>query len=313
MSRLRTRWLFVAGVSLVAIVVALPAPLWYGRLHPARVPVDDDPDRHGLAYQPIAFASLADGRMLSGWYLPAPLPAGRAIVIVPGIDDNRLQSGITLRLAPALLGAGFDVLAFDLRGEGDSGPGPVTFGALEQWDVLAAVATAQDRGATSVGVLGFSLGAGSAILAAARSPDIGALAVDSAFYDLEETLTRELEARYGLPRALAPYGLAWFGPLAGVSLDEISPGHVIGTIPPRPVLLIHGEQDATIPPSDSERLRLAADLPADRLWIVPGGTHARGYFADPLGYEQRVVAFFSESLPWATRARSAERPTPGSP
>ena len=291
-------WRAVGALVVVVLVVvgaAVPAVIAY-RLHPARVPVDDDPGRHGLSYEAISFASLLDGAPLSGWYLSSPKSTGRAIVVAPGIDNNRLQSGITLRLAPALLGAGFDVLAFDLRGEGESGGAPITFGAREQWDILAAVKEAKARGAERVGVLGFSLGAASAILAAARSREIDALVVDSGFFNLEEMLTREMEGRYHLPGPLVAYALLDYRLLSGTDPSEVAPGLVIGDIAPRPILLIHGTADETFPTSDSERLLVAAGGSAAQLWLVPGGRHTGSYFADPVGYERRVIDFFSEAL-----------------
>ena len=287
----------VAGAVAVAVVgVGVPAVIAV-RLHPFRVPVDDDPGRHGLGYESISFASPLDGVPLRGWYMPSPNPAGRAIVIAPGIDNNRLENGITLRFAPALLAAGFDVLAFDLRGEGESGGAPITFGAREQWDVLGAVKEAKARGARRVGVLGFSLGAASAILAAARSADIDALVADSAFFGLEEMLAREMESRYHLPGPLAAYALLDYRLLSGTDPGDVRPGLVIGDIAPRPILLIHGLADETFPTSDSERLLAAAGGSAARLWLVPGGSHTRSYFADPVGYERRVIDFFVAALP----------------
>jgi len=292
-----THLLAVVAVATFIIGVVAPGALMCQRVYPGRVPIDDDPARHGLTFEPIEFESLLDGTRLSGWYLPAPVPTGRAVVVVPGIDDNRLQSGITLRLAPALLEAGLDVLAIDLRGEGDSGPGPITFGAREQWDVLAAVEEARDRGAVGVAVLGFSLGAGATILAAARSTEIDALVTDSAFVDLEETFGRELERFYRLPPSVIPYVLGWYRLWSGTDTAEVSPGSVIAAISPRPILLIHGAADATIPATDSERLLQLAASPTADLWIVPGGEHARSYFADTAGYAERLVEFLQRALP----------------
>ncbi len=295
MQRARVLVALATGVTIAAIVV--PGALALRRAHPDRVPVDDDPGRHGLAFEDVTFVSLVDGTRLSGWYLPSPIPSQRAIVIVPGIDDNRLQGGVTLQLAPALVQAGFDVLAFDLRGEGDSGPGPITFGAREQWDVLAAVALARDRGAERVGVLAFSLGAGATMLAAAHSTEIDALVLDSGWFDLRESLTRELRGTYGLPAPLADYGLLLLQLATGTDLASIAPGAAIGAIPGRPILLIHGLDDATVPASDSERLAAGAGPGAAQLWLVPGGQHTRSYHADPAGYERRVVDFFSRVMP----------------
>ena len=161
---MRLRVVLVLALVAVGLVgICIPAALMYRRLHPDRVVIDDDPGRHGLGYEPIAFASPVDGAQLRGWYMAAPHPSGRAIVITPGIDNNRLASGITLRLAPSFLAAGFDVLAFDLRGEGESGGLPITFGEREQWDVLGAVHAAAAM------ALGASASLASALVAHRRS------------------------------------------------------------------------------------------------------------------------------------------------
>ena len=286
-----------AGVSIALVLgVAVPAGIWYWRLHPARVAVDDDPGRLGIAYQGISFASPLDGVPLSGWYMTSQRPSGRTIVIAPGIDDNRLVSGITLKLAPGLLAAGFDVLAFDLRGEGESGRGPITFGAREQWDVLGAVREAKARGASRVGVLGFSMGGVSAILAAARSPDIVALAVDSTFADLTDTFTRQLGDFY-LPAPLIAYGLDLYRVLSGTEPNDVSPVRVVGAIAPRPVLIIQGTADQTVPVSDSERLLVAAGALTAERWIVPGGRHVESYYVDEGEYLRRVTRFFTSAMP----------------
>lgn len=285
-----------ASIGLVVTVIVVPVGLMYRRLHPDRVTLDDDPGRHGIAYQAVSFASPLDGVPLSGWYMASSHSTGRAIVIVPGLDNNRLVSGIALRLAPGLLAAGFDVLTFDLRGEGESGGVPITFGARERWDVLGAVREAQAHGDRRVGVLGFSLGAVSAILAAAGSPDIVAVVAESSFADLTETLTRELADADHLPAPAVAYGLALYSLLSGTDPNDVSPVRAVGAIAPRPVLIIHGAADQTVPVSDSERLLAAAGAPTADRWLVPGGRHAESYFADEGEYLSRVTRFFASAM-----------------
>ena len=295
---MRTR-VVVAGVAigLAMGTIVVPVGLMYRRLHPDRLAVDDDPGRHGIAYQDVAFTSPLDGVPLRGWYMPSPHPTGRAIVIVPGIDNNRLVSGIALRLAPGLLAAGFDVLTFDLRGEGDSGGDMITFGVREQWDVLGAVAEAQARGARRVGVLGFSLGGASSILAAARSQDIAAVVVDSTFADWTDTLTRELGETDHLPAPAVAYGLALYRLLSGTEPGEASPVRAIGAIAPRPILIIHGTADQTVPVSDSERLLIAAGASTTKRWLVRDGRHNESYFVDEREYLTRVATLFAGAMP----------------
>lgn len=290
------RLVVVVLVALVVVGIVAPVGLWYLRLHPFHGAIEDDPGRLGIAFEPVAFTSLTDGAPLRGWHMPAPAPTGRAIVIVPGIDDDRLVDGVTLGLAPTLLDAGFDVLAFDLRGEGESGGEPITFGAREQDDVLGAVALARARGAKHVGVLGFSLGAGASILATAASNEIDALVTDSAFAELTDTLRHGLEVNLHLPAPVATYALLFYPLLSGTDPATVSPVSVIGSIAPRPVLLIHGTADTTVPVGDSERLLRAAATATTERWLVEGGKHTHSYFVDPAAYTSRVTTFFETAL-----------------
>ena len=293
----RRRVAALAVIALIAVSVVVPVGLMYRRLHPDRVPVDDDPGRHGIGYAPVSFVSPIDRASLEGWYMASPHPTGRAIVIAPGLDNNRLVSGIALRLAPGLLAAGFDVLTFDLRGEGESGGQPITFGAREQSDVLGAVREARAHGDSRVGVLGFSLGGASAILAAASSPEIDAVVAESSFADLTDTLTRELEDRDHLPAPIAAYGLALYRALSGTDPAGVSPERAIAAIAPRPILLIQG------PPMRRSRKRTATVSSSPRRPRRPpagwsrGGRHAESYFADEAGYLDRVASFFDTAMP----------------
>jgi pimeloyl-ACP methyl ester carboxylesterase len=235
------RRLLVIAALIGVLVLLIPVGLVERRLRPARVPLTDDPEAHGLSVEVIAFPSLADGVTLRGWYLPAPRPSGRTIVISPGIDANREVDGITLALAPALLSAGWDVLAFDLRGEGQSDGATQTFGWSERWDVLGAVAEARRRGAERVVGLGFSMGGAATIMAAAGSPTIDAVIADSAYARLDAALRHELEGNLHLPGprtgrsrsrpAGSSAGRAARMPCAGPSMGRATPRPTARTRP----------------------------------------------------------------------------------
>lgn len=89
---------------------------------------------------------------------------GPLVVCVPGMGDLRASYRL---LAPALVSAGFRVAVMDLRGHGDSS---ATF--TEYGDIPTAgdvVALLDQLGGTAV-VIGSSMGAGAAVLAAAERP-----------------------------------------------------------------------------------------------------------------------------------------------
>lgn len=107
----------------------------------------------------------------------------RAVVLVHG---GRFNKGSWARQAPELVKAGFRVLAIDLRGYGKStGPGQQDiFSAPLHLDVLAAVRYLRGNGATSVSLLGGSLGGGAAgdAVAHAKPGEISRLATLAGFW-----------------------------------------------------------------------------------------------------------------------------------
>jgi len=90
---------------------------------------------------------------------------GPLVVLVPGMGDLR---GAYRFLAPALRGAGYRVASTDLRGHGDSDNTFTTYGDVETaGDILALI---EELGGQAV-VVGNSMGAGAAALAAALAPE----------------------------------------------------------------------------------------------------------------------------------------------
>jgi pimeloyl-ACP methyl ester carboxylesterase len=90
--------------------------------------------------------------------------AGSLAVLVPGMGD--LRAGYRF-LAPALRAAGYRVACTDLRGHGDSDATFASYGDEETaGDIIALI---EELGGPAV-VAGNSMGAGSAVLAAAQRP-----------------------------------------------------------------------------------------------------------------------------------------------
>jgi pimeloyl-ACP methyl ester carboxylesterase len=90
---------------------------------------------------------------------------GPLVVLVPGMGDLR---GAYRFLAPALREAGYRVASTDLRGHGDSDNTFTTYGDVETaGDILALI---EELGGQAV-VVGNSMGAGAAALAAALAPE----------------------------------------------------------------------------------------------------------------------------------------------
>lgn len=264
---------------------------------PERHPLAGTPAEHGLAFEAGEFASPLDGARLRSWWLPAP-GSDRAIVVVHGRNSNRTaRDGALLRQTAALAGAGYNVFTYDGRAHGESGGDRYSLGPLEQWDVAGAVAQVRRRGIQpgKIFLLGHSMGAATALLAAPRLPEVAGVIADSPYARLTDLLGVELPRASGLPALFNPGILFMGNALWGIDLHAAAPEESIRRVPPRPILFIHSETDELIPVEHSRRLwRLSGEVPG-RLWTVAGPKHDQVYSALPEEYLRRVTAFLEET------------------
>jgi uncharacterized protein len=140
-----------------------------------------------------------------------------------------------------------------------------------------------------VGAFGLSMGAATLIRAAARYPQIEAVAADSAYSSLEDVF---IDA---IPNPLRPFVRFFAERETGASIRDVSPLDDIGQISPRPVFILQGERDTVIPADSAVRLYERAGEPRE-LWVAPGVGHAGMFWSLGAEYERRVLAFFDQHL-----------------
>jgi dipeptidyl aminopeptidase/acylaminoacyl peptidase len=192
-----------------------------------------------------------------------------------------------LDLAKPLWDNGYSLLLLDLRGSGLSDGDFYGLGQYEQWDVVGAANFLSSKGfdADSIGVLGQSLGAASAIMAASQTPKIKAVVSDSGFADIAS-----------INPFLYPGGLIAAHIIRGLDLEQVKPVVAITKLGTRHVFLIHGDQDAVVPVSHAYQLKQAGGATVTDFWILTSVSHTGVYTAQPNEYIQRVVAFFDREL-----------------
>jgi pimeloyl-ACP methyl ester carboxylesterase len=290
---------------------------------PARRSPVQTPADLGLAFEVVAVPSAAGP--LAGWFVPARdgLP-GPGVVIVHGWESGRDR---TLPHAQFLHAAGFHCLLIDVRGHGENPPEELPISAGE----FAADAEAGLRAllarpeVTGGAILGHSMGAAGALVAAAAAADRCAAVVSVSAPADPHLLTRETFrlARLPIPAPVA-HPLAWV-----TARVYVRPrGHSIGSISARdavrayrgPILIVHGERDEVIPVGHADRLERAAVRARSRAaasgrrrsaaegtaadataapgpvvrYIVPGGGHSWLY--EDEGYRRTVAAFLARAL-----------------
>jgi len=70
---------------------------------------------------------------------------------------------------------------------------------------------------------------------------------------------------------------------------------VIGLLEDVPLLLVHGEDDRTVPIGEAMRLAAAAPVGSRHL-VIPGADHGAGHRTDPRAYEAAVTGLLREAF-----------------
>ena len=245
----------------------------------------------------MTFPSKGDGVPLSGWYLPTSAD-DRCIVLIHGTEHHRNSPQIrALRLGGDLVDRGFSVLLFDFRARGESGGSRSSEGDREQWDVFGAIDYVTERGipAERIGLLGFSLGAGVALLVASQEPRIPAVVSDSGFLDYMMDLQKLYVGPFRLPSWLAIFVVFARRFFFKADFSKVRPAQVVEQID-QPIFFIHGEDDPVISAEETMELHNISDNPKDRIWIVPRAEHVNCYRKMPEAYVGRVSQFFQRHI-----------------
>ncbi|TAM57011.1 MAG: alpha/beta fold hydrolase [Acidobacteria bacterium] len=296
-----TTWL-LAGCGAVIVyqiaVIAVMRVAWTRtRVEPRRTPA-----ALGLEYADV-WIPTANGRRLHGWWIPGGEGRRRVVVLVHGWGRNTERM---LPYATILHPAGVHLLAFDARHHGLSdADGHASMKKFSE-DIRAVVdfvAARPDADLRELAVVGLSIGGAAAIHAAAHEPRIRAVATVGAFAHPGDAMRRLGVASWLLAPAM-PLTLRYIEWRVGVRLDDLAPERHAGRIDGR-LLLIHGEQDETVPVENVERLARAAGAGAE-VWRIAGRGHSDPHL-EP-GFAERLLRFLDLPVP----AVAARRPGTGS-
>ncbi|MFN3649191.1 MAG: alpha/beta hydrolase [Armatimonadota bacterium] len=250
---------------------------------------------------PVKSVSIpGSGHSIAGWWLDQGDHSPVVLLLHP-IRSNR---STMLSRARLLVRHGFSVLLIDLQAHGETPGEAITLGWRESADVTAAVEWLRQRApARPLGVIGWSLGGASVLLAPQPAP-FDAVVLEAVYPRVDGAVENRLRIRVG---PLAPL----FSPLLvnqlplrlGVSPGELEPIRALPKLG-APVLIVAGSRDQHTTPAESEELYRAA-APPKRLWMLEGARHEDFLGYDPAGYERNVVGFLSEHLRPATPSKPA--------
>jgi len=212
---------------------------------------------------------------LAMWWLAHPDPSAPTLLYLHGTFRNLQGNRSKIE---TLRTAGFSVLAVDYRGWGQSTaivPSEQSIQA-DAWVAWTELVRRQPKPSMRV-IFGHSMGSGVAVTLASQlsgSQDFGALILESAFTSFADVAD---EAGF------------WASLAARFSREEFASIQRIAAID-APLLMLHGEQDRTVPLVLGQRLFAAAKPPKE--WVAfGGGGHSDLHRVAPASYLAAISAF----------------------
>jgi uncharacterized protein len=223
-------------------------------------------------------AISAQPEKLQIWWMPHADPRAPTLLYLHGTFRSLYRNHPKIE---ALRDAGFAVVAVDYRGWGESSPiVPSESTILADADVAWTELVRHQPEPRKRVIFGHSMGGGVAINLASRKhylTDYGALIVESTFTSLPD-----VAAAVGVWGTIA----SWITRQKFDSLSKI--GQVDA-----PILMMHGDQDKTVPVALGRKLRDAA-RPGVRWLEVPAGTHSYLHSEAPQVYQQAVKSVINQ-------------------
>jgi dipeptidyl aminopeptidase/acylaminoacyl peptidase len=286
------------------IVVLILGGLGYGwfslynrYFHPERRSLEQFPEEFSLNYEDVILTT-EDNLKLAGWLItPATiLPEEKIPTLIAMHGYNTNRGDILPRIA-RLVRAGFQVFTYDHRSCGESEGEGIAMGILETEDllntVLPYVISLETVDRSRLGLYGFSMGGVVALNAAARSDLFSVVVVDSPYarFDL---ISEEILKDNNVPIWPFIQFLDWSMDMQfEQDIRDYDAVNVVQRVSPRPLLLLHGKADDTVPYSHAGMIIEAAGEPK-KLVSFPGHDHKDNDSEEIL--DTIVVPFFLEAF-----------------
>jgi len=235
---------------------------------------------------------------LAGSFYENPNDGNCAVILLHGLGSTRSSM---MSFVPLFWKLGCDVLAYDLRGTGDSSPAYQTYGYYDKQDASAAVDWLSTRSGlppSQIGIFGRSYGSAIALQTLFERDDLAFVIADSTFSSLSSIVAEQGSQMMGSWVSLfVPSALFWAGIRADFNAGDVSPEDAIAATD-TPVLLIHGVEDETTSVSNSEAVYANSNQETTVLKITDWGPgHASSIRNNYDGYVTIVYSFLDMYAP----------------
>jgi len=246
-----------------------------------------NPTRLGLVCEEVELRA-DDGKKISAWWLPKGDKQAPPVVVLHGLGASKAHMIDYVLFAQQ---EGYPVLAIDFRGHGESDPSLTSIGYYESHDVLAGVKFVRERGAGDPVLWGTSMGAVSALLAAAKDGSAAGVIADAPFDTYRNTVLHHAQLMYGLPEyplvALAFPMIESRARFRIADVDCLRAAHEIRA----PMLVLAAEKDTRMPIPVVHSVYDQAAGPKE-FWVIPGEGHENRGFGKE--FREKIAGFLGQ-------------------
>lgn len=303
----------IGCLLLVAVVILIVGSFYFYNLAISRknkdfltghadlveMPVEEEPWLQQQDFEKISLQSYDDLKLRGHW-LSASQPSSITIIIAHGYSGHGMLMHALTKMYHEQFG--YNLLMPDSRGHGESEGNYIGFGWHDRKDYLKWIDYVIDRKGPEEQIIlhGVSMGGAAVLMASGeRLPKaVKGIISDCGYTSVEDQLRYQLKRMFKLPS----FPFIMLTSLvcryrAGYSFAEASALKQVARAT-KPILFIHGDQDAFVPTEMVHRLYEQCKSEKE-LHIVPGAGHGLAYLTDPQGYRQAVRNFLQRQFSFA--------------
>ena len=248
-------------------------------------------------FEPLNLVSH-DDMELSGYYLEAPKPTNKLVILTHGYLGNAKQMGLFGQYYHEELG--FNIFMADARGHGKSEGDYYGFGWPDRLDLIDWTEKLVEKLGSDTEVIyhGLSMGAATVLMASGEEElprQVKAIVADSPYESVYQLFAYQMNRMFHLPAfplldstSLLTKIRAGYLFKEASALSEVEKTDV-------PILYVHGNADTFVPVAMAEDLYQNTSSDSE-LYLVDGANHGESFAMDKTEYKNRVQHFLNNHL-----------------
>jgi len=247
------------------------------------------PEKFNIEFEQVYIPGQNDAQIYGWWILASP--EAPTLILVHGWGRNLARVMPNVR---ELHPIGYNLLAFESRSHGSSSPTKRPTAGTFSEDILTVIDFIDQSSwisSSSIGIVGFSIDGGVAINAASWDARVKSVITVGAMSHPIDVMKLEFQKR-NIPDFIPWLLFGYIQLRFGINFNNIAP---VNQIPKTnaDILLIHGDEDETIPLAQGQMLAMAGVPERCRLWVIPGMGH-NNCNTYPQFWEQ-IITFMRET------------------